>query len=289
MTPLFNLLRDSLLAQVADPDVAVLLSGGVDSTSVAASSVAAGLRVCAYTFSLAGYRSEDVDGAKAIARAIGIPLRHIEIPTNHAAEAFVRLAYVYKCRRKTQFECSFPLEYVLPMIDERVVLTGFNADDHYGNTKKVILKYAALAKAGVSADARKAIFDADRRALFDELIDDPNSADTWAFAKRIAAGAGKFLVDPYLDEAVRAYFLRFSHDELCSPLKPLVRAELERLLGATAPSFNAGVRYQKGASVHVLFERLLDDRSVNRFDRIYRSVSPLCQRWGREVAAGYGP
>jgi site-specific DNA-cytosine methylase len=45
-----------------------------------------------------------------------------------------------------------------------------------------------------------------------------------------------------------------------------------------------GVRLQKGAGVDVLFETLLADARLNRFDPQYRSVAALCERWGAEVA-----
>jgi DNA-cytosine methyltransferase len=48
-------------------------------------------------------------------------------------------------------------------------------------------------------------------------------------------------------------------------------------------SLTVGVRLQTGGSVDTLFETLLLNPAINRFDPKYKAVSPLCQRWGREV------
>jgi asparagine synthetase B (glutamine-hydrolysing) len=286
---LFDILCDTLLDNVAETDVAVLLGGGIDGAATAAAAVAVGHVATAYTFTLAGQKSKDLQAAQAIAQHLGIPHKTIEIQTENVADDFIRLAGDFGCNRKRQYECSYPLMHAFPQITERVVLTGFNADDHFGNTRKANVKQAAMRKAGVSAATRKRVFDADRNALFDELAMDPASQDTWAFAKCVAADAGKILIDPYLSDAVRQFFLDYSHEELYSPRKPLIRAQVAPFIGGLFGHIITGVRYQKGAGVHKLFETLLDDPRINRFDVHYRSVSQLCQRWGREIAAGYVP
>jgi hypothetical protein len=47
----------------------------------------------------------------------------------------------------------------------------------------------------------------------------------------------------------------------------------------------AGVKLQKGGQVDKLFECLIDDPTINRFEKPYRTMSMLCQRWAREVRA----
>ena len=42
-------------------------------------------------------------------------------------------------------------------------------------------------------------------------------------------------------------------------------------------------RLQTGGGVNSLFETLLRNPAINRFETKYTKVSPLCQRWGKEV------
>jgi C-5 cytosine-specific DNA methylase len=95
---------------------------------------------------------------------------------------------------------------------------------------------------------------------------------------------GKRLFDPYLDEAIREYFLRFDHETLSPPGKPIVRAALvDELRDLPRGSLTVGVKLQTGGGVDALFETLLTDDTINRFEPKYAKVAPLCQRWAKEV------
>jgi site-specific DNA-cytosine methylase len=284
MSELVSLLCSAVQARSHDDVVALLLSGGVDSTSVGIALQKVGKTVRAYTYRLQGYESRDLEKAKAIARHFDWPLTIITVPTADVARDFMRLAVERRCRKKTQFENTFPMLYVLPRIAETEVWSGYNADDHYGNTKNCILDQKRMAREGASAAERKKAFDAERLGRFERKRSDPESG-TWCYAHRLAVQCGKRLLDPYLDEAIREFFLRFDH-EMLSPLKkPLVRAELaEQLRDLPNGSLSVGVRLQTGGGVDALFETLLRDPAINRFETRYEKVAPLCQRWAREVA-----
>lgn len=284
MTDLLTLLSNAVAAKSHDKTVALLLSGGLDSVSVGLALEKAGKMVRAYTFHLEGYPSKDLRKTVTIADRFGWPLTVITVPTANVANDFIRLAVEQSCRKKTQFEVTFPLLYVMPCIEEAEVWTGWNADDHYGNTREAIFRQRRLAIRNLSPAERKEAFDAERRAVFDGDLSDPKSGDTWWCAHSLAAQHGKGLFDPYLDQAVRDHFLQFDHAQL-SPLdKPVVRkalaSHLERL---PRGSLAVGVQLQTGGGVHSLFATLLQDRGINRFDKKYTSVSALAQRWGREV------
>jgi DNA-cytosine methyltransferase len=283
MSELISLLCSAVRARSRDDAVALLLSGGIDSTSVGIALQKAGKTVRAYTYRLQGYPSSDLKKAKAIARHFGWPLTIIAVPTADAARDFMRLAVEHRCRKKTQFENTFPLLYVLPRIAEAEVWSGYNADDHYGNSNRFCREQHKMAREGVSPTERKNAFDAYRRECFEKLAN-PESGDTWHYAQRLGARCGKRLLDPYLDEGIREYFLRFDHDQL-SPLgKPLVRQALaSHLRDLPKGSLTCGVQLQTGGGVDALFETLLYDPAINRFDRKYKSISGLCQRWGDEV------
>jgi DNA-cytosine methyltransferase len=283
MSELLPLLCSAVRARSRDDAVALLLSGGIDSTSVGIALQKAGKTVRAYTYRLQGYESSDLKKAIAIARHFGWHLTIITVPTADAIRDFMRLAVEHRCRKKTQLEVTFPMLYVLPRIAETEVWTGWNADDHYGNRKNYVLHQKRMAREGASPAERKKDFRAYRRACFERLAN-PDGGDTFWYAHRLAADCGKRLLDPYLDEAIREYFLRFDHEQL-SPLgKPLVRQALaDELRGLPRGSLTVGVRLQTGGGVDTLFETLLHDPAINRFDRKYKSISELCQRWGDAV------
>jgi DNA-cytosine methyltransferase len=283
MSELFSLLCGAVKARSSDDIVALLLSGGMDSTSVGIALQKAGKVVRAYTYHLQGYESRDLKKAIAIARHFGWHLTIITVPTADVARDFMRLAVEHRCRKKTQFEVTFPMLYVLPRIAEAEVWTGWNADDHYGNRKNYVLLQKKMARDGASPAERKEDFDAYRRACFERLAN-PDGGDTFWYAHRLAAQYDKRLLDPYLGEAVREFFLRFDHEQL-SPLgKALVRQALaHELRDLPKGSLTVGIRLQTGGGVDALFETLLHDPAINRFEKKYTVVSPLCQRWGEEV------
>ena len=194
----------------------------------------------------------------------------------------MRLAIEQRCRKKVHFEVTLPLLYLFARIQEDEVWSGFNADDHYGNTRKVVLEQARMVREGIGPAERKDSFDAQRHGAF---IKTTTSAEaTWWYARRVAAQHGKSLSDPYLDEAVRQYFMRFDHDQLASLKKPIVREALAgQFRDLPGSSIAVGVRLQIGGGVDSLFRTLLQDPAINRFEKPYTSVSALCQRWAREV------
>jgi DNA-cytosine methyltransferase len=284
MSELLSLLCGAVRARSSDQAVALLLSGGIDSTSVGIALQNVGKTVRAYTYRLRGYESSDLTKAIAIARHFGWHLTIITVPTADVARDFMRLAVEQRCRKKTQFENTFPLLYVLPRIAEAEIWSGWNADDHYGNTKNCTLRQKRMAREGASPAERKEAFDAERRQNFELALMNPESGDTWWYAHRLAADYGKRLLDPYLDEAIRQYFLGFDHEQLSSLYKPFVRQALaDELRHLPKGSLTAGVQLQTGGGVDALFETLLHDPAINRFEKKYTKVSPLCQQWGDAV------
>jgi DNA (cytosine-5)-methyltransferase 1 len=285
MHDLRSVLRKVITGEARNNRVGLLLSAGIDSVSTGIACQEVGKEVRAYTYELQGYRSREREKVETIARHFGWRLDVITVPTNNLAADFKRLAIQYGCKKKVQFEVTLPLLYVIPAIREREVWTGFNADDHYGNTREPLLNQARFKRDGVGVPERKRLFDEYRREVY-KKFDEPGSGDTWWFARDVAARNGKDLLDPYLDPATREYFSRFDHDAL-SPLgKPIVRkAFAEQLKGLPDTAIAKGVRLQIGGRVDELFRTLLANPDINRFETRYTTISALCQRWGREVEA----
>ena len=214
MSELGGSLRRIVTGMSRDDRVALLLSAGIDSVSTGIACQEVGKEVRAYTFELQGFRSREREKVETIAHHFGWRLHVITVPTHNLAADFKRLAIQYGCKTKVQFEVTLPLLYVVPVIEEREVWTGFNADDHYGNTRDPLLDQARLNREGVGAAERKRLFDEYRSEVY-RKFDEPGSGDTWWFARDVAARHGKELLDPYLDPAIREYFARFDHDAAC--------------------------------------------------------------------------
>lgn len=285
MSELRDRLRRIVSEKSREDTVALLLSAGIDSVSTGIVCQEVGKTVHAYTYEVQGYRSREREKVEAIARRFDWRLHVVTVPTNKRTADFKRLAIRHGCATKVQFEVLFALLYVIAEIEEREILTGFNADDNYGNTRKPRMDQARLARDGVGAAERKRLFDDYRREVY-RKFDEPGSDDTWWFARDVAAQHGKELLDLYLDPSIREYFLQFDHDQLSSFAKPIVReAFAEPLKGLPESCIAKGVRLQIGGGVPELFRTLLADSDINRFETKYTTVSALCQRWGREVEA----
>jgi len=285
MSELRGLLSRIVSEKSREDTVALLVSAGIDSVSTGIVCQEVGKMVHAYTYEVQGYRSRERDRVEVIARHFGWLLHVITVPTRNLAADFKRLAIQYRCTTKVQFEVTFPLLYVFREIEEREVWTGFNADDHYGNTREILLDQARLTRDAVGAAQRKRLFDEHKGKVYTKF-DKPGSDDTWWFARDAAARHGKELLDPYLDPAIREYFSTFDHDALSSLDKPVIRqAFAKQLKGLPDSAIAKGVRLQIGGRVDELFRTLLANPDINRFETKYTTVSALCQRWGREVEA----
>ena len=286
MSELSRLLCEAVSKCSRDRNCNILLSGGIDSTAVAIVAQEAGKVLHAVTYELKGYRSKDRERAEVIARHLDIPLDVVTVPVARIPIDFKRLAIQFRCKTKVQFEVGFALLYVFRECTHHEILTAcFNADDHFANSREPVLHQARLKRSGVGAEERKRVFDEYRAKSFAAVMN-PDSNDSWPFAKRTASYFGKELLDPYLDPAIRRFFLDFDHDQLSPMEKPIVReAFAYRLEGLPTNTIAKGVRLQIGSGINELFETLLIDPDINRFEQKYTAVSPLCQRWAREVEA----
>ena len=280
---LHDILADEVREKSDCSSVALLLSGGLDSLVTGFVCHEVGKDVVAYTYELDGIPSSERAIAEAIARHMGWPLRIVRVPTVDVRWAFLRLAIELGCTKKTQFEVTYPIAHLIPEIAQTEIFTGWNFDDHFGNTREDILEVSKLKRAGLSETELKAQFDASRDQKYARL-DAEGSPDTFWFAQRIAASLGKRLIDPSTAASVRRFFRQFSHDELSPAEKPFIRAAFaDALRRLPAGLIAKGVKLQKGGGVHELFRTLIDDPKINRFETRYATVPALCQRWAKEV------
>ena len=168
MNELFSRLCNSVAVRSRDSEVAISLSAGIDSLSTLFALKELGKKVQAYTFELQGYRSQEREKVETIAHRLKVPLRVVTVPTNHVVTDFLRLAIRHRCKKKVQFEVLYKFLYVVPEIDEREIWTGFNADDHYGNTREAVFEQARLRGQGLTTAERKKAFDEYRQEVYAE-------------------------------------------------------------------------------------------------------------------------
>jgi DNA-cytosine methyltransferase len=285
MSELADLLRRIISEKSREDTVALLASAGIDSVSTGIICQEIGKTVHAYTYELQGYRSREREKVESIARHFGWELTIVTVPTHVLTDDFKRLANSLRCEKKVQFEVSYPLLYVMSVIEESEIWTGWNADDHYGNTREYMFCQARLKRSGASDAQRKDHFDAYRRDTYEEF-DRPGSSHTFWKAVELASQHGKRLLDAYADPKMRERFSYFDHDQLSPLSKPIIREAFSKsLCGLPEKWIAKGERLQKGGRVDELFRTLLPNPDINRFETKYRTVSALCQRWGREVEA----
>ena len=255
-------LLESYIEDIEDTELAVLLSGGVDSLSVAFAADRVGKRIKAYSFRLDLHDNYDNEKAKQTATEFGWPHRECVVDTTNLVEDFLILAKDYQCQKKTHFECVYPFLYVYPHIEERCVLTGWGADGYYGVSKKANIHYKHT------------------KEKFDEFRNDYYKEEHTAgliWHNRLAASYDKKHYTPYLDVRIKNFFYEKDWYELNRPMqKHHVRSgystELNRIYGA---KLHANLQLESG--VDKVFETLLENKKINHKNRT--RVMDLCRDW----------
>jgi asparagine synthetase B (glutamine-hydrolysing) len=238
--------------------VALLLSGGVDSTIVGLAAHNLGHQVVAYTFRVGARHSYDSKWAEKTAHTMGWEWVPVELPTS--AQSIIRLwpeMHAMGCRKKRDFECTWPFMYVYPTIRERYVLNGLNADCFFGLGRKAV-KLGAAGK-----DADPVAFNRLRVELnkfvcsrpIGDLDRDHNPSGMW-FHAQLQEANDIVDVNPFVCQEMYDYLMRFTWQQLNMPrqkhfLHETYPAELE-LVGARNHQ-----NYQKAGKIDVLFEKLL--------------------------------
>jgi len=254
-----KLLADHIKNNVPDSEIAVLLSGGVDSLSVAFAAADLGKSIHAYSFRLDTETSYDFEKAKEVAQQFGWKFTGVVIPTDNLIEDFHRLSKF--CKKKSHYECCYPFLYVYPLIQEKYVISGWAADGFYGISKKAILNYKHT------------------QELFDEFRDNyfrPDMRAGYNWHKKMSDEHGKIFVTPYLDDRVKQFFYSKSWDELNKPhQKHHVRDAFAQFKLVKNVKRHLNLQIESG--IVSLFETLIDNKEIN-FKRRTR-VMDICRDW----------
>ena len=279
VTLIKDLLIDHIKNNVPDSEVAILLSGGVDSISVGLAAESAGKEVHAYSFYLNGAPSYDFVKAAEIAHKRNWNFTPIVVPTNNLIQDWHRLVEL-KCRKKTHFECVFPFLYVYPQIEEKYVLTGWGADGYFGPSKKAMMRYSSYKK---KRNYVKYCKDHNQKRLnwneFRLAYLDGDCAGLKEHTN-LATKHNKIHVTPYLDTDVRELLMSKSYEELNKPKqKHFIRKNFTELkkFGTIKPHQNLHLN----AGVDKLFETLLKNSEIN-FNKRKRMMD-VCRDWSNGV------
>jgi asparagine synthetase B (glutamine-hydrolysing) len=258
----------------------VLLSGGVDSLSVALAAHNVGIKVIAYSFHLEGNESYDFKTAQKFSEQMGWTFKPTIVPTDNLEEDWHTLVKM-GCKKKTHFECVFPFLYVYPNITEEYVLTGWGADGYFGTSKKAQMRYGSE-----EGNRRyKEYFKKNPKNIktFDEARDIyflPDNSAGLKWHNKVVEMYNKKHITPYLHPTVKEYFYQFNWKELNKPVQKhhIRRAftELENF-GIIRPHTNLHL----GAGINVLFETLLNNSEINFRGR--KRVMDVCRDWIYEI------
>jgi asparagine synthetase B (glutamine-hydrolysing) len=194
-------------------EVALLLSGGIDSASIMFSLLEAGKVVTAYSFMLDGLMSRDFSQARINARKFNCEFIPVFLPTSiDQLKHDLLILHSLGARSKTDYECGWPMLYVYKTIKEPVRASGLSADTHFCLSKKGILHY-------------KDRIDEFRRSFY--------TSPTWNqqhIHRRLAQQYNKQLFDPYKSKEMQEEFLGTTWVQVNKPKQkhPIVSAYPEQ-------------------------------------------------------------
>lgn len=255
-----EIIVDIVEEQATENEVAVLLSAGTDSITCGIAAMRLGKKVTGYSIYINGQQTSDSLGAKDAADHFGWDFVGVDVPVDNIEEDFFTLINHYKCKKKTQVECTWPFMYVYPKIKEKVVLSGVAADGWYGVSKR----------ANIHFKHTKELFDQFRNDYFGA----PNPAGVRQ-QEQLAKENGMRLVAPYLEKSVAEWMMQHDWDFFNKPYQ-------KSCIHDAFPEIRALKRrnhenLQLIAGIPDYFEKLLDNRKINPYNR--ERVMDLVRDW----------
>lgn len=257
-----SLLINHINNNVPDNKVAVLLSGGVDSLSVALAAHDVGKKVHPYTFYLDGEESYDAKTAREFSDSMGWNCKTIVVPKTNLEDDWHRLVK-HRCRKKTHFETVFPFLYVYPEINEKYVLTGWGADGYFGVSKKAMMRYSNFNKK--RNYVRYCKKHNQKRLNWNEFRIEYLDGDCAGYKEhtRLAETYNKVHIAPYKDSMdIRNLLMSKSWQELNKPRqKEIIRKDFTELEKYGNIKQHQNLHLNSG--VDKLFETLLNNGEIN--------------------------
>ena len=255
-----KIITDIIDQEAPDQTVAVLMSGGTDSLTVAAAAHRLNKKLNCYTFRVDGKDSDDSIYAEKACKHFGWNFKLIDVPVNNIENDFFTLIKKYECKKKTHVECTFPFLYVYPHIKEKYILTGWAADGYYGVSKR----------ANIHFKHTKELMNKFRQGYFGKLDETtqkfiPGNPVGIKQQMLLAKSVDCILVAPYVDKKVWDWMIQYDWDFFNKPYQkaPLFDAFPELLEIKRRNHLNL----QLAAGIPNYFEKLLDNKKINIYNR----------------------
>lgn len=161
-------LRETLIGRIKQhgkKKIDIPLSGGVDSHCALFAALEAGCKPTVYSVHLEGVESRDLRTARHTAETFNVPLIEVELP-NSLKRLIKDMTWLaeFGCVSKTEYECFWPMKYLIPTLKNKVVFTGHGADSLYCSSRKANQHFK-----GREDEFRKMAF-SNRRAFQQHLL-----------------------------------------------------------------------------------------------------------------------
>lgn len=139
---------NNVIGRIENERVYVLLSSGLDSQSLLFSSLELNKDVVIVSFTLKNKESRDFKKAKSIAEKLNLEFLPVYLPSDikTLSQHVLSLANKYKCKSKTEFECTYPMLFAYKEISNHAngkatIVSGLGADCFYVLSKRGILHF----------------------------------------------------------------------------------------------------------------------------------------------------
>lgn len=260
-----NLIKEYFKQNInSNNQVALLFSGGTDSLTCLFSLLELNIKPTLYTFHLEDIIHKDVEISKKVANHFKLKHVIIEIPRNieQLKKDVIYLTQELNLTRKTNIQCTYPFLYTIPKVEENIIASGLCADDLYGTSKSMSIKYSND-KIGFNK-ARNKIFNNEYSSAYKPIKD-------------LVEKYNKTFLTPYRCNDVINYFMKFSWQELNKPKQKQVA------LNSYKKYFDELNVYRKNSNLQVeskirewhdeLLKTELNKNNRKRVDEIYKDLN----------------
>lgn len=258
-----NLLEDQI-SLCKHNDVAVFLSGGVDSLSIAFAADSLGKKITGYSFCLEGNESYDYLKAKEACDIFGWNFNGVKVPISSdiVVEKWKELSYRWSCKKKTEFECTYPFLFIYPIVLEYEVFSGLGADSSYGLSKKAALHWLDT----------KEKFDQYRLKAYTDGPGGWRQQEMLSFAYNVHYNA------PYMDWSIRNYLLTLSWKEIHTPCQKGIVVEGFKEYFTKLKKWKKHSNLQLESGINKLFEDvILNNKEINFRGR--KRIMDIARDW----------
>lgn len=259
-----NYIEEYLNNEIKDKkNIAVLFSGGTDSLTCLFSLLNLGIKPTLYSFHLESVIHRDIEVSMKVAKHFKLKHEIVSIPESidQLQRDVIHLTQVMNLQRKTNVQCTYPFLHVLPRIKEKYVVSGLCADDLYGTSKSMSIKYAN----------DKEGFDKARVKTFANQL-----SSAYASIKQVVESYNKVFLAPYRNEKVIDYFMNKTWKELNSPKQKQVAVDSYKEYFDELNVYRRNVNLQVGSKIREWHNELinteLNKNKRNRVDEIYKDL-----------------